>query len=96
MKDELGGFVDPNTLMIDKLACANQLHLWSVKYNNSKKFSGADRKVFEGLSQNKTWSCSNRATVYYKVRRKNVLWHRAKDELAKQKVPPAEELDASN
>ncbi|MEH6404168.1 MAG: glycosyltransferase family A protein [Sneathiella sp.] len=74
MKGTSGGFADPNTLLIDKLACADQLHLWSVESDVNAKFSGADRMFFNGLSLNKTYNSSKRATVYYKMRRTNILW----------------------
>jgi hypothetical protein len=71
---KLGGFVDPNTLIVDKLTCADQLHLWSVRYGNSDHYSGADRWLFQGLVQNKTWRPSNCATVFYKIMRNRKLW----------------------
>ena len=74
MKGTSGGFADPNTLLIDKLACADQLHLWSVESDVDATYSGADRMFFDGLSLNKTCRSSKRATVYYKMRRTNVLW----------------------
>lgn len=81
MVKTLGGFVDPNTLMIDKLACADQLHLWSVAYKENANFSGADRRIFEGLSQNKSYQSSDRATVYYKIRKNNILWSKVNEEM---------------
>ena len=72
MTDTSGGFSDPNTLLIDKLACADQLHLWSK--GSDQFLAPGDRNFCNGLILNKTWRASNQATTYYHIRRSNVLW----------------------
>ena len=75
MQGTSGGFVDPNTLIVDKLACADQLYLWSVEAKGREVFAGADRNFFDGLARHKSSNGSKRATVYYKMRRTNILWN---------------------
>ncbi|WP_415235426.1 glycosyltransferase family 2 protein [Sneathiella sp.] len=74
MQGTQGGFCDPNTLLIDKLACADLLHLWSMEIEGAQNLAGADRRFFDGLSATKSYGASHRATVYYKMRRTNILW----------------------
>jgi len=80
MKGTAGGFADPNTLLVDKMACLELLYLWSVEIEGKKQFAGADRRFFNALSQQKSYGGSNRATVYYKIRRSNMLWAEIKKE----------------
>lgn len=96
MNATIGGFVDPNTLMIDKIACADQLHLWSVAYKENADFSGADRKIFEGLSQNKTYRGTNQATVYYKIRKNNILWSKVSEEFEEKAKNSADTAPAGD
>jgi hypothetical protein len=67
------GFADPNTLMIDKLACASLLHLWSVEVEGGSDLSGADRRFFRSLQKYKSHRPSDKATVYYRIRKNNIL-----------------------
>lgn len=82
MKGTAGGFADPNTLLIDKIACLDLLYLWSVEIEGKKQLAGADRRFFNALSKFKSFASSNRATVYYKMRKTNVLWAEIKKEQA--------------
>lgn len=85
LKGTRGGFADPNTLLIDKLACADQLYLWSANGGVDPKIKAADRLFFNGLSSNKMSRPSRRPTVYYKMRRTNVLWKYVKQEAAEKR-----------
>ncbi len=86
MRGTSGGFADPNTLIIDKLACADQLYLWSVEAEGREIFAGADRNFFDGLARHKSSNGSRRATVYYKMRRTNILWKYVHEEWQRQKA----------
>jgi hypothetical protein len=46
-----GGFVDPNTLMIDKTRCEEVLRWWTIPLSNDEKGMTADRHVFHALNQ---------------------------------------------
>ena len=61
-----GGFVDTNTLMIDKTACHNALSAWSVPHNPQGK--GVDRSVFEFLVREHSVGWTGKATAYYVYR----------------------------
>jgi hypothetical protein len=64
-QERFGGFVDPSSLMIDKLACHDVAPLWSLaSFDNG---SGEDRLVFQMLKQHYRGRASGRATSYYTV-----------------------------
>ncbi len=61
-----GGFVDPNCLMIDKLACLDAIHQWCMPFSHSKSGKlGADRNVFKALRERGGGAATGRASVYY-------------------------------
>lgn len=72
-RDSLGGFMDPNTLAFDKLQVMNGLHLWSLGPGVS-----ADRRFASYLIRNHPGAGTQTATVYYTIRRTNVLWRLAR------------------
>ncbi|MCG8493356.1 MAG: glycosyltransferase family 2 protein [Sneathiellales bacterium] len=86
MKGTTGGFADPNTLLIDKIACLDLLYLWSQEIEGKRQLAGADRRFFSALSKFKSFASSNRATVYYKMRRTNVLWKNIIEEKSPQTI----------
>jgi hypothetical protein len=61
----LGGWVDPNCLMLDKLACEPVLRWWSIPLRNSTKAMDADRNVFRILSTEFHGHATGRATSFY-------------------------------
>lgn len=65
--DAFGGFVDPNCLMIDKLACEPVLRCWSIPANNDHKAMSADRNVFNMLKSHFRGQPTGRATCYYRM-----------------------------
>lgn len=68
-KDTGIGFCDPNTLMINKLKCLDILHVWS-----HSETSLVDRPFYTALARKKTGRCTNKATVFYRIRSDNILW----------------------
>ena len=61
--EKFGGFVDPSSLMIDKIACHNLPPLWSLAAFDDG--SGEDRLVFQMLKQNFRGHPTGTATSYY-------------------------------
>jgi len=66
-REKMGGFVDPNCLMIDKTACAAAIPFWTVPLAGDPKAMSADRHVFEILQKNFKWAAVDKPTVYYQV-----------------------------
>jgi hypothetical protein len=64
---DAGGWVDPNCLAIDKLACEAVLRWWSIPQRNSRRAMDADQNVFLILSREFKGRGTGRATVYYAV-----------------------------
>lgn len=62
-----GGFVDPNTLLIDKLACHRILGLWTVPLPTDAKGMSADRNIFEALRSGFRGISTDRVTCYYRM-----------------------------
>lgn len=63
------GFCDPNTLMINKMKCLDILHVWS-----HSETSLVDRPFYTALARTKTGRCTNKTTVFYRIRSDNILW----------------------
>jgi len=61
-----GGFVDPNTLLLDKLACEPVLRWWSIPLQNCPKGMSADRNVFDMLMQF-LGSATGKASCFYRL-----------------------------
>lgn len=63
--EKFGGFVDPSSLMIDKIRCHDVVPLWSMSpFENG---TGEDRLVFAALKERHTWRASGRATSFYAI-----------------------------
>src|SRR5262249_37574001 len=62
-----GGWVDPNCLAIDKIACEAVLRWWSIPAPNSVKCMDADRNVFHMLSTEYRGAPTNRHSVFYNM-----------------------------
>jgi hypothetical protein len=60
-----GGWVDPNCLAIDKLACEAVLRWWSIPLRNTTRAMDADRNVFDILSSEFRGRATNEASVFY-------------------------------
>ena len=65
-QEKFGGFVDPSSLMIDKIACHDLPPLWSLAAFEDG--SGEDRLVFKALKEHFTGRPTNQATSYYVIR----------------------------
>jgi hypothetical protein len=68
----VGGFVDPNCLLVDKVACAHALGRWAES-GTDKPGVTADRYFFSGI-RNQPNGCSGEATVLYRIRKTNIMW----------------------
>ena len=66
-KKKFGGFVDPNCLMIDKIACEPAIRWWSIPLRGDAKAMSADRHVFNVLSKNYRLGKPAGATVFYQL-----------------------------
>jgi len=66
-----GGFVRPSSLLIDKLQCAEMLHLWGVAM--FPEGNGSDRSVFDALMKHRpSWGESRLASVFYRINPKDI------------------------
>ncbi|MEJ0017106.1 MAG: glycosyltransferase family A protein [Acetobacteraceae bacterium] len=59
------GFVDPNCLAIDKLACEAVLRWWSIPLRNSTTGTDADRQICRLLATHFRGRGTGRASVFY-------------------------------
>jgi hypothetical protein len=66
-KNQFRGFVDPNTLLIDKLACETALRWWTVPLAGDTKAMSADRNVFAHLRRHYAGRCTRQATCFYRL-----------------------------
>lgn len=62
--EKFGGFVDPNCLMIDKVACEGVLSAWCHPLATDRKGMSTDRTVFAWL-KSKPAGATGKATAYY-------------------------------
>ncbi|HEV2674358.1 MAG TPA: hypothetical protein VGV37_07435 [Aliidongia sp.] len=65
-QEKFGGFVDPSSLMIDKIACHDLPPLWSLAAFDDG--SGEDRLVFKALKEHFRGRPTGLATSYYVIR----------------------------
>lgn len=63
-RDEFGGFVDPNSLMIDKLKCPGAVIAWTMPMAADARGRTADRTVFDRLRA-RSVGMTNTPTSYY-------------------------------
>ncbi|MCL2640054.1 MAG: glycosyltransferase [Phycisphaerales bacterium] len=73
-----GGFADPNTLMLDKVACEAGLRWWCVPLRGDVSGMSADRHVFNYLKDHHRGRgrCSRQASCYYVLDPKDGLHQR--------------------
>lgn len=69
------GWVDPNCLAIDKIACESVLRWWSIPQRNSAYAKDADRNVFRILMQEFHGRGTNEATVFYTITESDEFRH---------------------
>ena len=60
----LGGWVDPNCLMIDKLSCDPVLRCWSAVFPFRGQNWSSDRRVFDAL-KDRRWVCTGEPSAFY-------------------------------
>lgn len=63
--DKFGGWVDPNCLMFDKLACEPAIRWWSIPLPGDQKAMSADRHVYAYLQSNGSPGTTGLMTTYY-------------------------------
>lgn len=61
------GFVDPSSLMIDKIACESVLRWWTVPLSRDPVAMSADRNVFLALKRHFSFAATGKATCYYVI-----------------------------
>jgi hypothetical protein len=61
-----GGFVDPNCLMYDKLACDSATRFWAIPLPTDASRLTTDRQVFNELKQF-AWRSVEQPTVFYRM-----------------------------
>jgi hypothetical protein len=66
-RESLGGFVDTNCLMIDKVACEPTLRWWCFPLPGDPRAMSEDRMVFDDLARYHPFGATNRATSYYVI-----------------------------
>ena len=64
-KERFGGFVDPSSLLIDKLACHEVLPAWCLTPFSDGR--GSDRLVFDRLKRGHKGQATGRATSFYTI-----------------------------
>lgn len=64
--ERMGGFVDPNTLMIDRERCREAVIAWTTPLPGDPKAMSADRMVFNRLLRLRG-AASGQPTVFYRV-----------------------------
>jgi len=68
------GFVDPNCLMIDKLACGEAIPRWTAPSpGNPTPGGGADRQVLKALRDGHVGVATGNATAYYVIEPKDPM-----------------------
>jgi len=66
-QERFGGFVDPNSLMIDKLKCDTVLRWWCYPLPNDARGMSEDRNLFDQLNKNHRGRETGLPTSYYVI-----------------------------
>jgi hypothetical protein len=66
-RERFGGFVDPNCLMIDKVACEPVLRWWCMPLAGDARAMSEDRNVFHLLKTHHKGRGTGKATSYYVI-----------------------------
>jgi|GEM_PF-1604755 len=90
-REQYGGFVDANCLLIDKTVCEPTLRLWCHPLPGDKKGMSSDRSVLGDLRQRGPAGSTGRATVFYTLNPTDVMHPRRLKWIA-----PAQESSATN
>ena len=72
---EWGGWVDPNCLAINKIACEAALRWWSIPPRNSPTALDSDRTLFRILSTRYQGLATNRNSVFYQISETDRFMH---------------------
>ncbi len=68
-----GGWVDPNCLAIDKIACEAVLRWWSIPLRNSARAMDADRNVFRILRTEFRGAATGLHSVFYEISESDLM-----------------------
>lgn len=71
--EKFGGWVDPNCLMFDKLACEPAIRLWSIPLPGDQKAMSADRHVYDYLQRRGEPGRTGVPTVYYTLQSNDAM-----------------------
>ncbi len=63
--DTFGGWVDPNCLMIDKIACDGAIRWWCTPLTGDVKGMSGDRRVYDYLQHQSSPGSTGRPTAFY-------------------------------
>ncbi len=63
--DRFGGWVDPNCLMLDKIACDGAVRWWCTPLTGDVKGMSGDRRVYDYLQHQGPPGSTGRPTVFY-------------------------------
>lgn len=69
------GWVDPNCLAIDKVACEAVLRWWSIPLRNTSTATDADRNIFRILRTEFKGRGTGQATVFYMLSESDLFRH---------------------
>lgn len=78
-----GGFIDPNTLMLDKTRCEPVLRLWSIPLRGDPKGMSADRNVFHILNTRYTCRCTGVSSCFYRMDPQDGLHAKRRERITK-------------
>lgn len=72
-EERFGGFVDPNTLMIDRVRCREAVVAWTTPLPGDLKAMSADRMVFDRLRRSHRGHGTGVATCRYRLDPTDIL-----------------------
>lgn len=68
-----GGWVDPNCLMFDKIACDGAIRWWCTPLTGDPNGMSGDRRVYDYLQRHGEPGCTRRPTVYYTLQPNDIM-----------------------
>jgi glycosyltransferase involved in cell wall biosynthesis len=71
--EKFGGWVDPNCLMLDKLACEPVIRWWGIPLPGDQKAMSADRHVYDFLQRKSAPGEVTEPTVFYTMQPQDVI-----------------------
>ncbi len=72
-QERFGGYVDPNCLMLNKLACEAVLPLWNQPLPGDPKGMSEDRNIFAALSRYYRGAGTSQPTAFYNLNPGDVM-----------------------